>query len=167
SDTRSKEGLINVTNFAVKGEAQLANVAGGGASGNQNTIGFTRLRAEFTRQNDQLTIREGVVKGPVIGATLEGSIDYPGNAVQMRGTIVPLYGLNNMFNQIPIVGLFLGGSNEGLFAVTYEVIGTPGQPIFRFNPLSAILPGVMRKITEFPTSKPNSSVEFPGSSNNN
>jgi hypothetical protein len=166
SDSRAKEGLLNVTNFAVKGEAQLASVAGANNNPAQNTIGFSRLRAEFTRQNGQLAIREGVVKGPVIGATIEGSIDYPANAVQMRGTIVPLFGLNNMFNQIPIVGLFLGGSNEGLFGLTYEVIGTPGAPQVRVNPLSAILPGVMRKVMDFPAGKQNNSVEFPGSSNN-
>ena len=62
------------------------------------------MRAEFTRQSGQLTIREGVVKGPIIGATIEGSIDYPGNQVRMSGTFVPMYGLNNMFGQIPIVG---------------------------------------------------------------
>ncbi len=64
------------------------------------------------------------MKGPTIGATIEGSIDYPGNQVRMSGTFVPMYGLNNMFGQIPIVGLFLGGgSNEGLIGVTYEVVG--------------------------------------------
>jgi hypothetical protein len=166
SDARAKEGLLNVTNFAVKGEAQLASVAGASNNPAQNTIAFSRLRAEFTRQNGQLSIREGVVKGPVIGATIEGSIDYPANSVQMRGTIVPLFGLNNMFNQIPIVGLFLGGSNEGLFGLTYEVVGTPGQPQVRVNPLSAILPGVMRKVMDFPASKQNNSVEFPGAPNN-
>ena len=47
----------------------------------------------------------------------------------MRGTFVPLYGLNNMFGQIPIVGLFLGGgSNEGLVGITYEVVGPPSKP---------------------------------------
>ena len=70
----------------------------------QNGVSFSRLRAEFTRQNGQLTIREGVVKGPTIGGTIEGSIDYPGNQVRMSGTFVPMYGLNNMFGQIPIVG---------------------------------------------------------------
>ncbi len=29
----------------------------------------------------------------------------------------------HMFGQIPIVGLFLGGSNEGMFGITYEVSG--------------------------------------------
>ena len=108
----------------------------------QNGVSFSRLRAEFTRQNGQLTIRDGVVKGPMIGGTIEGSIDYPGNQVRMSGTFVPMYGLNNMFGQIPIVGLILGGgSNEGLIGVTYEMVGTPGQPVLRVNPISAMAPG--------------------------
>ncbi len=45
----------------------------------------------------------------------------------MSGTFVPMYGLNNMFGQIPIVGLIIGGgSNEGLIGVTYALVGTPG-----------------------------------------
>lgn len=166
-DSRAKEGLINVRDFAIKGEASLDRVAAGGPAGSPNGIGFSRLRAEFTRQNGQLTIREGVVKGPTIGATIEGSIDYPGNQVRMSGTFVPLYGLNNMFGQIPLVGLFLGGgSNEGLIGVTYEVVGTPGAPVLRVNPISAMAPGVLRKIFEFGTGKQNNPVEFPGTPNN-
>jgi hypothetical protein len=158
----AKEGLINVRDFSVKGESSLDRVAAGGPGGVQNGIAFSRLRAEFSRQNGQLTIREGVVKGPLIGATIEGSIDYPGNQVRMSGTFVPMYGLNNMFGQIPIVGLFLGGgSNEGLIGITYEVVGTPGQPVLRVNPISAIFPGVSRKIMEFNTGKQNNPVEFP------
>ncbi|WP_246664385.1 DUF3971 domain-containing protein [Tardiphaga sp. P9-11] len=168
SDTRAKEGLINIRDFNVKGEAQLASVAGGGQNAAQSSVAFSRLRAEFTRQNGQLTIRDGVVKGPTVGATIEGSIDYPLNQVRMSGTFVPMYGLNNMFGQIPIVGLFLGGgSNEGLIGVTYEVVGTPGAPVLRVNPISAMAPGVFRKIFEFGTGKQNNSVEFPGTPNNN
>ena len=48
-----------------------------------------------------------------IGATVEGNIDYARDQVAMRGTLVPLYGLNNMFGQMPIVGLFLGGEQRG------------------------------------------------------
>jgi hypothetical protein len=165
-DQRAKEGLINVRDFQIKGEAALDRVAAGGPAGSQAGIQFSRLRAEFTRQNGQLTIREGVVKGPTIGATIEGSIDYPGNQVRMSGTFVPMYGLNNMFGQVPILGLFLGGgSNEGLIGVTYEVVGSPGQPVLRVNPISAMAPGVLRKIFEFGTGKQNNPVEFPSSPN--
>jgi len=162
------QGLMNVRDFSVKGEAALDRVAAGGPAHVQNGVFFSRLRAEFTRVNGQLTVREGVVKGPTIGGTIEGSIDYPANQVRMSGTFVPLYGLNNMFGQIPVLGLFLGGgSNEGLFGVTYEVVGTPSAPVVRINPISAIFPGVTRKIMEFNTGKQNNAIEFPASPPNN
>jgi hypothetical protein len=157
----AKEGLLNVRDFTVKGEASLDKLAAGGAPGAPGGIGFTRLRAEFVRQNGQLTIKEGVLKGPSIGGTIEGSIDYPGNQVRMSGTFVPLYGLNNLLNNVPVVGLFFGGSNEGVFGLTYEVVGTPDKPTLRVNPISAIFPGVSRKIMEFNTGKQNSGIEFP------
>jgi hypothetical protein len=158
----AREGLINVRDFSVKGEASLDRVAAGGQVGVQNGVAFSRVRAEFTRQNGQLTIHEGVLKGPMIGGTIEGSIDIPGNQVRMSGTFVPMYGLNNMFGQLPILGLFLGGgSNEGLIGVTYEIVGSPGQPVLRVNPISAMAPGVLRKIFEFNTGKQNNPIEFP------
>ncbi|NPU63782.1 hypothetical protein HL667_02100 [Bradyrhizobium sp. 83012] len=153
ADTSPKEGLAIVRNFTVRGEQALDRAASGAAPQASQGIAFTMLRAEFTRQNGLLSIRDGVVKGPTLGLTIEGSIDYNVNQVRASGTIVPLYGLNNMFNQIPIVGLFLGGSNEGLFGVTYEVVGTPSQPVVRINPISAMLPGVTRKIMDFNTGK--------------
>ena len=159
----AKEGLINVRDFSIKGEASLDRVAAGGSTGTQSGVSFSALRAEFTRQSGQLTIRDGVVKGPMIGATIEGNIDTVANQVRMSGTFVPMYGLNNMFGQIPVLGLFLGnGNNEGLIGVTYEVVGTPSAPVLRVNPISAIFPGVTRKIMEFNTGKQNNSpVELP------
>jgi hypothetical protein len=167
TDTRATEGLINIRDFSVKGEGALDRVAAGGPNGVQNGVTFSRLRAEFTRQNGVWSIRpEGVVKGPLIGATIEGSIDYPNNQVRMSGTFVPMYGLNNMFGQLPVLGLFLGGgSNEGLIGVTYEVVGTPGQPVLRVNPISAMAPGVLRKIFEFGTGKQNNQIDLPPNNN--
>jgi hypothetical protein len=167
TEPRANEGLINVRDFTIKGEASLDRVAAGGPSGVPNGVAFSRLRAEFTRQNGQWRIREGVVKGPMIGGTIEGIIDYPGNQVRMSGTFVPMYGLNNMFGQLPVLGLFLGGgSNEGLIGVTYELVGTPGAPELRVNPISALLPGVTRKIMEFNTGKQNNQIELPAAPNN-
>jgi hypothetical protein len=158
----AREGLINVSDFSVKGEASLDRLAANVATAPHGGVAFSRLRAEFSRQNGQLTIREGVVKGPTMGATIEGNIDYPGNQVRMSGTFIPMYGVNNVFGQIPIFGQILGGgSNEGLFGITYEVVGSPGQPVLRVNPMSAIFPGVFRKIMEFNTGKQNNQIDFP------
>jgi hypothetical protein len=116
-------------------------------------VEFNRMRVEFSRTMSRFAIREGIVKGPMIGATTEGYIDYLDNDVHLRGTFVPFFGLNNMFGQIPIFGIFLGGgSNEGLVGLTYEVVGPPGAPVLRVNPISVVAPGLIRKFFEFPTS---------------
>ena len=165
SEPSAKDGLLNVRDFSVKGEGALDRAAAGGPANAPNGIAFSALRAEFTRQSGQLSIREGVVKGPTIGLTIEGSIDYNSNKVCMSGTIVPMYGLNNMFGQLPVIGLFLGGgSNEGLIGITYEVVGSPGAPVLRINPISAILPGVTRKIMDFNTGKQFNPTELPNNS---
>lgn len=167
AEPRAKQGLINVRDFTIKGEGALDRAAAGGPRTAQNGISFSRLRAEFTRQNGRLTVRDGVVKGPTIGATIEGQIDYPANEVRMSGTFVPMYGLNNIFGQLPVVGLILGGgSDEGLIGVTYEVVGSPGQPQLRVNPISAMAPGLVRKIFEFQTGKTANQIEFPSPSGN-
>ncbi|WP_184083018.1 DUF3971 domain-containing protein [Afipia massiliensis] len=161
SDTAPQEGLLNVRDFVIKGEAALDRAVANAPGANSQGVGFSGMRAEFTRQSGQLRVKDGVLRGPTIGATIEGFIDYPVNQVKMSGTFVPLYGLNNMFGQIPIVGLFLGGgSNEGLIGITYEVVGTPGAPVLRVNPISAMAPGVFRKIFDFNTGRQNAPADF-------
>jgi hypothetical protein len=157
----AQEGILNIRDFAVRGETALERVAAGSnppsgqrmPASQQPGVEFSHLRFEFMRTHGRFAVREGTVKGPIIGATTEGYIDYMKNDVHLRGTFVPLYGLNNMFGQIPIFGLFLGGgSNEGLLGLTYEVAGTPAAPVLRVNPVSVIAPGLLRKFFEFPTS---------------
>jgi Protein of unknown function len=152
-----QEGLLNIRNVSIRGEAALDRVVSGQA-GNAGVprqgVEFSNIRVDFTRTPGKLTIREGVVRGPIIGSSIDGVIDYVRDDVRMRGTFVPLYGLNNMFGQIPIFGLFLGGKDEGLVGITYEVVGSPGAPVLRVNPLSVAAPGIFRKIFEFPSATP-------------
>ena len=152
----AKEGLINVRDFSIKGEGSLDRVAAGGSTGTQKRRFLFGIARRVHPAERRTHGPDGVVKGPMIGATIEGNIDTVANQVRMSGTFVPMYGVNNMFGQIPVLGLFLGnGNNEGLIGVTYEVVGTPGAPVLRVNPISAIFPGVTRKIMEFNTGKQN------------
>jgi len=149
-DNAPQAGLINIRDFAIRGENALENVVANAPQDQRQNVEFTQARAEFTRTAGRTAIRDGVVKGPLIGATMEGTIDYARDQVSVRGTLVPLYGVNNIFGQIPIVGLFLGGgSNEGLLGITYEVTGSPSNPRPIVNPISAIAPGLLRKLFEF------------------
>jgi hypothetical protein len=116
----------------------------------RNSAQFSKLRLSFSRTSDRLTIGEGVVWGPDVGANISGSIDYAADKVNLVGTFVPAYAVNNLFSQIPIFGRILGGGkNEGLFAINFKVTGRVASPTLTVNPLSAIAPGFLRKLFEF------------------
>jgi hypothetical protein len=155
-DQGPQEGVINVRDFSIRGEQQLERVAANDADPGrvpQNFaagVSFTRMRAEFTKSPGKLNVRDGVVWGPVMGATIEGSFDYTRDLVSMRGTFVPAYALNNFLARIPVIGFFVGGGqNEGVFGMTYEVVGPTGNATLRVNPMSMMAPGFLRKIFEF------------------
>jgi hypothetical protein len=152
-DQAPQDGIVNIRDFTIRGEPALNRVVGS-TQNDQRGVEFTRMKVDFTRTPGRLHVKEGVVRGPSIGATVDGLIDFARNEVRMRGTFVPLYGLNNALGQIPIVGLFLGGANEGLVGITYEVVGPPSSPTLRVNPISAVAPGLLRKFFEFPTTRP-------------
>ena len=158
ADQAPREGQLNVRQFTVRGEPALARFAAGeqanygtagrASAGNQD-VNFTRLRVNFTRAPGKLAVRDGVVWGPTMGATLDGIIDHMHDTVRVHGTFVPLYGLNNMFVHLPLVGPIIGGENEGLLGVTYEVVGTPHAPELRVNPMSTLALGPLRRLFEF------------------
>jgi hypothetical protein len=150
-DNTPQLGVLSVQNFVVRGEAALDRVMSSAPDKARSAVDFSEMRAEFVRTPGRMTIRDGVVRGPAVGATIDGQIDLVRDDMRLHGTFVPLYGLNNMFGKIPIVGLFLGGgSNEGLVGITYEASGPPGSPRVTVNPISAVAPGLLRKFIPTP-----------------
>jgi hypothetical protein len=161
----TQQGVLNAHNFAVHDEAQLEQAVSARPQNRRNAIDFSGMRVEFTRMPGSVALREGVVRGPLIGGTIDGLIDYARDEVHLRGTLVPLYGPNNLLGQLPLVGLFLGGEKEGLLGITYEVVGRPGNPVLHINPISALAPGLLRKVFEFPAGNggDDSMADAPGS----
>jgi hypothetical protein len=150
-DNAAQVGVLNVQNFMVRDEPAFNRVLSGAPEKARAAVDFTEMRADFTRLPGRMMIRDGVVRGPTIGATIDGQVDLIRDDLRLHGTFLPLYGLNNMFGKIPIVGLFLGGgSNEGLVGINYEVSGSPAAPRVSFNPISAVAPGLLRKFVPGP-----------------
>lgn len=125
-------------------EVSAAAVAGGDA------LRFERFLAFFDKTDDRVVIRKGRVSGPVVGATLSGQIDLAQRNLNVTGTYVPIFGLNNLFQQVPLFGRILGNrKGEGLLGVTYRLAGPLEQPQLAINPVSAVAPGIFRSIFEF------------------
>lgn len=158
ADNAPQEGIVSVRNFNIVGEPALDRLQSTAPTEGDRTqrvqpragpVQFIRMRIDFTRTPGRFTIREALIFGPTIGATVDGVLDYAQNYVSIRGTYVPAYGLNNFFGQIPVLGLFLGGPKEGLLALTFEIVGPASGPTLRINPMSMAAPGFFRKIFEF------------------
>ena len=101
--------------------------------------------------------------GPQVGFNLSGFVDHARDRLDITGTFVPVYMLNNAFSQIPLVGLILGGGrNEGLIAVEFRVSGALTNPSVTVNPLTVVAPGILRKL--FGWMQPEAQAAQPGTS---
>ena len=157
-----QRGLVTVDSFTLRDEPALKRIAStqpqaampeDRAAGAQrprldaNEVQFARLHAEFSRTANRLDFQDAVIFGTQVGFKIGGWIDYGRDRADIAGTFVPVYGLNNIFAQVPLVGPILGGGhNEGLFAVNFRISGLASSPTLTVNPLSVVAPGFLRKL---------------------
>jgi hypothetical protein len=112
-------------------------------------VPFERLEATLAKTPDRLEISDAILSGPNVGLTLAGAVDARDH-LSLTGAFVPAYAINNFFSKLPLLGPILGGGdNEGLFALNFKIGGTVSQPVVTVNPLSALTPGVFRRIFSF------------------
>ena len=115
---------------------------------NNGEMSFQKLDVRFHKVGPVLTIDSGALRGSVLGGAMEGTINLSTQQVNMKGTLVPAYAVNNLFGQIPVLGQLVGGRNGGLLGVNFRVTGPLDTPVVSVNPMSAIAPGIFRKIFE-------------------
>jgi hypothetical protein len=119
-------------------------------------IPFTRLTGDFTAQDGRVTVKQGRAYGGALGINASGTVDLGQSTLDLDGTLVPAYMLNNILGKIPLIGNFLlGGEGQGLFAAAFRVNGPLDDPSITVNPLSALAPGMLRKLFVFEPGSPN------------
>jgi uncharacterized protein YhdP len=110
-------------------------------------IGMEKLRLPFTLKDRVVEIERGRMSGSQLGLSFNGVIDLEAEQLDLEGTIVPVYTLNRIIAQVPIVGRILTGKDGlGAFAATYQIKGPQQSPQIFVNPLSILAPGLIRDI---------------------
>ncbi|MBL8583206.1 MAG: hypothetical protein JNL61_13400, partial [Rhizobiaceae bacterium] len=85
---------------------------------------FERGFAQIEKGEGYLRIANGVLRGPLIGSTFQGTLYDAKGRMDMTGTFMPAYGLNRIFGELPLIGNILGnGRDRGLIGVTYRLAG--------------------------------------------
>jgi hypothetical protein len=120
-------------------------------------IKFSRLKTDFfwTEKYDPKTgkmmvktlrLKKGRTSGASLGINFSGIVDKLNENLDLKGTIVPVSGLNKVIGQIPILGQILTGGSNAVFAATYTIKGPISKPTTMVNPLAALAPGILRRI---------------------
>lgn len=108
---------------------------------------FDRIRTPFHYENGMVSIKDAVAAGPSIGVNLTGGYAIEQDVLDLKGVFTPLYSLNSLVGEIPVLGkLLTGGDGQGLIAFNFSVKGPAADPDIGVNPLSVLTPGIFRKI---------------------
>lgn len=108
---------------------------------------FDHASAKLKYGDDALVVDDGILRGPVFGASFSGTVYDASGRMDMAGSFMPAYGVNRIFGAIPFLGTILGNGNEGgLIGITYRLAGSFDSPTLTVNPISAIAPGIFRRI---------------------
>jgi hypothetical protein len=165
-----RRGVMNVRRFRIMGDQVVSDVVyaydeGQPAIQNGTRVGaprtvreqldFDRLRTSFATGSGQLVIEDMEVTGPVLSATLRGTLDYRRRLVHLGGTYTPLSGLNRVLSSVPLFGEVLTGPRrEGVVAMTFAIQGPMSNPQVIPNPLSLMTPGFLREIFQMAPNNP-------------
>ncbi|WP_027166435.1 DUF3971 domain-containing protein [Mesorhizobium sp. WSM3224] len=157
------KGQVDASNFYVVNEPKLASIVSTTPAGDTRSLNeavkskidtsrvqFERGFAEIDKGSGYLKLANGLLRGPRIGTTFQGTLYDPDNNMDMTGTFMPVYGLNRIFGELPLFGPLLGnGRDRGLIGVTYRLRGNANKPTLNINPLSVVAPGIFRSIFEY------------------
>lgn len=146
-------GILWTENFRILGDPVASEVFAGAAGGKnkrqvtRQVFDFTQLRLPFSIGHEQLAIQKSYLRGPVLGASVSGNVDYHLRRVHLGGSYIPLQGINSALCGIPLLGEIITGPKcEGVLGITFAVTGSMARPQVTVNPLSMVAPGIFRDI---------------------
>jgi len=169
---KADSGNLDVHDFAIVDEANAAQILeshqGSRDIARQNKLSFRNGRVDFVRQSDRIEVTNGMLTGDSVGGTMHGFIYTDKRQYDLAGTYVPLFGLNSVFQKLPLFGPLLGGrEGEGLIGVTFAIRGSLDKPTFQINPASMLVPGAFRALFEYQArGKPTDTPTTPPATNN-
>lgn len=161
----SQTGILWTENFRILGDEVASEVfasanatgPGGRRQVTRQVFDFSQLRMPFSVGHNQFVIKKSYLRGPVVGASLSGKVDYETRRVNLGGSYIPLQEINSALCGIPLLGeIFTGPKCEGILGMTFAVQGPMARPQVIVNPLSLVAPGIFREI--FQLTNPSVSV---------
>ncbi|TKD43445.1 MAG: hypothetical protein E5W98_19740, partial [Mesorhizobium sp.] len=119
------KGQVDSHDFFVVNEPKLASLVSTTPAGDSRSLNeavkanidtsrvkFERGFSEIEKGAGYLKLANGVLRGPRIGTTFQGTLYDQNNNMDMTGTFMPVYGLNRIFGELPLFGALLGNGRD-------------------------------------------------------
>lgn len=145
------KGRADIRDFRLQGAPALAKVLTlASLTGLRDTllgqgVSFDRLEMPFEMRGDIVRLQDARAVGSQLGITAHGTLDRKADALDLEGTLAPIYTLNSLLGHVPVLGALVRGK-EGLIALRYSAQGPVKDPKVSVNPLSVLTPGFLRGI---------------------
>ncbi|WOI54112.1 AsmA-like C-terminal region-containing protein [Parvularcula sp. LCG005] len=121
----------------------LANVLNG------EGLEFDELQGDVQIEAGVLRLVDARMTGSALGLSANGEVDMARGQFGLRGAVAPAYAVNSLFGNVPGLGeLFVSREGEGVFAMAYRIDGPVATPTITVNSLSALTPGIFRRVFE-------------------
>jgi len=152
-ETGTYNGKMTAKSVSVRGTPALAellsaiSVIGLLQQLNGDGITFDSMEAQFTLTPSFIQFRKASAVGPAMGIAMDGAYTLATGALNMRGTIAPIYFVNG-------VGQIFSRKGGGLFSFDFKLKGTSENPQVQVNPLSILAPGMFKELFRRPPPKP-------------
>ncbi|MEL6964499.1 MAG: AsmA-like C-terminal domain-containing protein, partial [Pseudomonadota bacterium] len=124
------DGRFEITDFLLQDAPLLARMLTlASLSGIGNLLGgkgiqMDHLLLPFSYRDGRLTLSDGLLRGSELGLTVKGDVVPDKERIDLEGTIIPIYTLNRLLGQVPVLGRILTGTDgRGAFAATYTIEG--------------------------------------------
>lgn len=155
-----KTGTLWVERFRILGDPVVSEVFSGTSTKKERQVvrqvfDFDHMRVPFSVGYGQFVMKQSYLRGPLLGASIRGKVDFQRKRVSLGGSYIPLQGLNAALCEIPVVGFIMTGPGcEGVSGMTFAIQGSMDRPQVIVNPLSMLAPGIFREIFQMTTPDP-------------
>ena len=149
----SGHGQMKIYDFTLRGAPtlvrilSLASFSGLGSALTGQGIPMRGMVVPFRLRDGVLAVEKARLVSSDFGVRADGRIDLAQQRINLTGTVAPAYALNRLLGRIPLLGpLMSGPRSDALLAATFTVSGPIVEPQVRVNPLTALVPGVIREL---------------------
>ena len=112
-------------------------------------IRFCYGQISYTENEKNFSNIDAFAVSDSIGLVMDGEIQREKSVVNMSGEISPMYLVNAIIQNVPIIGpIIIGDEGEGLFSIDFSLKGDVDDPEVSSNPLTIIKPRIIERALE-------------------